>query len=85
LLLSFSCRSRRTIDLFAIQQRGRSAGLGGLSALLSGCSAADMPLLFLAGFSAKSMLFQEVRCFPGDFSAGNSGGATVRPLSASSA
>jgi hypothetical protein len=54
-------------------------------ALLSGCSAADMPLLFLAVFPAKNMLFQEVRCFPGDFSAGNSGGATVRPLSASSA
>jgi hypothetical protein len=64
--------------------RGPRRSIAG-RALLSGCSAADMPLLFLAVFSAKNMLFQEVRCFSGDFSAGNSGGAMVRPLSASSA
>src|SRR5437868_14501462 len=64
--------------------RGPRRSIAG-RALLSGCSAADMPLLFLAVFSAKTMSFQEVRCFPGDYSAGNSGGAAVRPLSASSA
>ena len=64
--------------------RGPRRSIAG-RALLSGCSAADMPLLFLAVFSAKTMLFQEVRCFSGDFSAGNSGGAMVRPLSALSA
>src|SRR5436190_19595587 len=70
LLLSFSCRSRRTIDLFAIQQRGRSAGLGGLSRTVR-CYPAVPPLICrcysLPVFRQKACSFKRLDVLPAIF------------------
>src|SRR5438552_18552567 len=67
LLLSFSCRSRRTIDLLAVQQRGRSAGLGGLSRTVR-CYPAVPPLIcrcyFLPFFRQETCSFKRLDVLP---------------------